>query len=176
MDYGTTNTTVAHLLGITDEAKPRLVLIDEWSYSSKDHHGETLPDVELSRRFREWLATSHGTEQVYVPAPEFIFLDPSAASMRSQLHHDGVTSCAADNAVLDGIQTIASLLAQDKLIVTDRCKVFLTEVTEYEWDAKAAEAGEDAVVKVNDHAMDGGRYSVQSTIAQWHYEVYGLAA
>lgn len=176
MDYGTTNATVAILLGITDEPKPRLVFIDEWSYASKDHHGETLPDIELSRRFREWLKTSHGTDQVYVPAPEFIFLDPSAASMRSQLHHDGITSWAADNAVLDGIQLIASLLAQDKLIVTDRCKVFLSEVTEYEWDSKAAEKGEDAVVKVDDHGCDAGRYSVASTVAQWHYDIYGLAA
>jgi PBSX family phage terminase large subunit len=176
MDYGTTNPTVAILLGITDEEKPRLVFIDEWHYSAKDHHGGTLPDVELSRRFREWLATSHGTEQVYVPAPEYVFLDPSAASMRSQLHHDGITSWAADNAVLDGIQLIASLLAQDKLIVTDRCKVFLSEVTEYEWDEKAAEKGEDAVVKVDDHGCDAGRYSVASTVGQWHYDVYGLAA
>lgn len=176
MDYGTTNATVAVLLGITDEEKPRLVLIDEWHYSSKEHHGETLPDVELSRRFREWLTKDHGTDTVYVPAPEFVFLDPSAASMRSQLHHDGTTSWAADNAVLDGIQTVASLLAQGKLIVTDRCTLFLEEVTEYEWDEKAAEKGEDAVVKVDDHSLDGARYAVQSTIGQWHYEVYGLAA
>ena len=176
IDYGTTNTTVALLLGITDEEQPRLVFIDEWHYSSAEHHGETLPDIELSRRFREWLATNHGTDNVYVPAPEFVFLDPSAASMRSQLHHDGISSWGADNAVLDGIQTLASLLAQDKLIVTDRCEIFLAEVTEYEWDSKAAEKGEDAVVKVDDHAMDGARYSVQSTIGQWHYAIYGLAA
>lgn len=176
IDYGTTNPTVALLLGITDELQPRLVFIDEWHYSSAEHHGETLPDVELSRRFREWLATSHGTDTVYVPAPEFIFLDPSAASMRSQLHSDGTTSWAADNTVLDGIQTIASLLAQDKLIVTDRCKMFLAEVTEYEWDSDAAEDGKDEVVKKDDHAMDGGRYAIQSTIGQWHHVVYALAA
>ncbi len=176
MDYGTTNATVAHLLGITDEEKPRLVLIDEWHYSAAEHHGETIPDIELSRRFREWLRTNHGTDDVYVPAPEFVFLDPSAASMRSQLHNDQITSWAADNAVLDGIQTLGSLLAQGKLLVTDRCKIFLAEVTEYEWDAKAAEEGKDEVVKRDDHAMDAARYSVQSTIGQWHYDIYGLAA
>ncbi|WP_449278008.1 PBSX family phage terminase large subunit [Leucobacter sp. GX24907] len=176
IDYGTTNPTVALLLGITKEEKPRLVFIDEWHYSSAEHHGETIPDIELSRRFREWLHKDHGTDQVYVPAPEFVFLDPSAASMRSQLHSDNVTSWAADNAVLDGIQTLGSLLAQGKLLVTDRCETFLAEVTEYEWDAKAAEEGEDAVVKRDDHAMDGARYAVQSTIGAWQHEVYGLAA
>lgn len=182
IDYGTTNPTVALLLGITDERDehgqpaPRLVLIDEWHYSAAEHHGETLPDIELSRRFREWLHTNHGTDNVYVPAPEFVFLDPSAASMRSQLHNDKITSWAADNAVLDGIQTLGSLLAQGKLIVTDRCKMFLAEVTEYEWDEKASEDGEDKPVKRDDHAMDAARYAVQSTVGQWHYDIYGLAA
>ncbi|WP_449281241.1 PBSX family phage terminase large subunit [Leucobacter sp.] len=176
MDYGTTNPTVAILLGLTDEERPRLVVIDEWHYSAAEHHGETLPDIELSRLFREWLAKDHGTDQAYVPPPEFVFLDPSAASMRSQLHHDGTTPWAAKNDVLKGIQTIGSLLAQGKLLVTDRCKLFLAEVTEYEWDAKAAEEGKDEVVKRDDHAMDAARYAVQSTVGQWHYEVYGLAA
>jgi len=176
MDYGTTNPTVAILLGITDEPEPRLVFIDEWHYSAKDHHGETLPDVELSRRFREWLNTNHGTPEVYVPHPEYIFLDPSAASMRSQLHHDKITTWAADNTVLDGIQTLGSLLQQGKLLVTDRCKLFLAEITEYEWDVKAAEDGKDAVVERDDHAMDAGRYAIESTIGQWQYEIYSLAA
>ncbi|QIK64160.1 PBSX family phage terminase large subunit [Leucobacter viscericola] len=176
MDYGTTNTTAALLLGLTDEPQPRLVFIDEWHYSSSEHHGETIPDVELSRRFREWLHSKHGPENIYVPYPEFVFLDPSAASMRAQLHSDNLTSWAADNTVLDGIANIANLLSQDKLIVTDRCKTFLAEVTEYEWDAKASEEGKDEVVKRDDHAMDAARYAVRSSIGSWQYEVYGLAA
>lgn len=181
MDYGTTNTTVALLLGLTDEydAKgrptPRLVLIDEWHYTAAEHHGETIPDIELSRRFREWLNGKHGPEGTYVPYPEFVFLDPSAASMRAQLHTDHITSWAADNAVLDGIADVANLLAQGKLIVSDRCELFLAEVTEYEWDEKASDEGRDEVVKRDDHAMDAARYAIRSTIAQWQHEVYGLA-
>ncbi len=176
MDYGTTNTTVALLLGLTDEPQPRLVLVDEWHYTSAEHHGETIPDVELSRRFREWLKSKHGPEGAYVPYPEFIFLDPSAASMRAQLHADQITSWAADNAVLDGIADVANLLAQGKLIVSDRCELFLAEVTEYEWDEKASDEGRDEVVKRDDHAMDAARYAIRSTIAQWQHEVYALAA
>lgn len=176
MDYGTTNTTAAVLLGLTDEQQPRLVLIDEWHYSSAEHHGETIPDIELSKRFREWLNTNHSSANTYVPAPEFVFLDPSAASMRSQLHTDGLTPWPADNSVLDGIQDVGSLLAQGKLLVTDRCKGFLAEVTEYEWDAKAAEEGRDEVVKRDDHFCDAVRYAIRSTKSQWQHEVYGLAA
>ncbi|KKI18771.1 hypothetical protein XM48_10610 [Leucobacter sp. Ag1] len=176
MDYGTTNTTAALLLGITDEQQPRLVLIDEWHYSSAEHHGETLPDVELSKRFREWLASKHGPEKRYVPAPEYVFLDPSAASMRAQLHDDGITPWQASNDVLKGISDVSNLLAQDRLIVSDRCEVFLSEVTEYEWDAKASEEGDDAVVKKDDHALDAARYAIRSTVSQWKPLVYGLAA
>ena len=146
------------------------------SYTSAEHHGETIPDVELSRRFREWLKSKHGPEGAYVPYPEFIFLDPSAASMRAQLHADQITSWAADNAVLDGIADVANLLAQGKLIVSDRCELFLAEVTEYEWDEKASDEGRDEVVKRDDHAMDAARYAIRSTIAQWQHEVYALAA
>ncbi|QIK63848.1 PBSX family phage terminase large subunit [Leucobacter viscericola] len=176
MDYGTTNTTAAVLLGITAEPKPRLVLIDEWGYTAAEHHGETLPDVELARRFREWLHTDHGNSQVSVPTHEFIFLDPSAASMRAQLFSDGTTTWAADNTVLDGIKNVASLLAQDKLIVTDKCTGFLGEVTEYEWDSKASEDGEDKPVKKDDHYCDAVRYAIQSCVGSWQYEIYGLAA
>lgn len=130
MDYGTTNTTVALLLGLTDEPEPRLVFIDEWHYSSAEHHGETLPDIERSRRFRYWLKTKHGPAGSYVPHPEYVFLDPSAASMRSQLHTDQLTTWAADNTVLDVIADLGNLLQQGKLLVTDRCKTFLAEVTE----------------------------------------------
>lgn len=176
MDYGTTNTTVALLLGLTDEPQPRLVLVDEWHYTAAEHHGETIPDIELSRRFREWLKAKHGPEGAYVPYPEFVFLDPSAASMRAQLHADQITSWAADNAVLDGIADVANLLAQGKLIVSDRCELFLAEVTEYEWDEKASDEGRDEVVKRDDHAMDAARYAIRSTVSQWHHEIYGLAA
>lgn len=176
MDYGTTNTTAALLLGLTDEQHPRLVFIDEWHYSADEHHGETIPDIELSRQFRDWLTSKHGPDGDYIPAPEFVFLDPSAASMRAQLHQDGITPWPANNAVLDGIADIANLLTQDKLIVTTRCKTFLAEVTEYEWDAKASEEGRDEVVKRDDHAMDAARYAVRSTVAQWQHEVYSLAA
>lgn len=152
------------------------MLIDEWHYSSGEHHGETIADVELSRRFREWLTTKHAPQNVHVPYPEFVFLDPSAASMRAQLHTDQITSWSADNTVLDGIADVANLLSQGKLIVTDKCVTFLAEVTEYEWDEKASDECRDEVVKRDDHAMDAAHYAIRSTIGQWQHEVYALAA
>lgn len=167
IDYGTTNPTAAILLGLTDEPQPRLVAIDEWSYSSADHQGRTLTDLEQSREIRAWMNTNHGTPQAYVPPAEYVFLDPAAASMRAQLHQDGITPWAADNAVLEGIATISSLLQQQRLIVTDRCHRLRSEITEYEWDATATENGTDSVIKRDDHALDALRYAIKSTTAQW---------
>lgn len=176
MDYGTTNPTTAMMLGLTDEVKPRLVFMDEWGYDPADdaNHGVRLTDAELSKRFRAWLPTPHTPEPNGLQ-PRFIMLDPSAASFRTQLHQDlrgtGLSPWAADHDVLKGIATMGNLLANDQLIVTDRCERFQGEVSEYQWSDKATEKGDDEVVKENDHWLDGGRYITHSTKTYWQGEL-----
>lgn len=174
MDYGTTNATTGLMLGVTDEykdgkPKPRLVLMDEWGYDSKES-GIRLTDAELSKRFRAWLPQEH-TPYPTGLQPRFIMLDPAAASFRTQLHQDlrgtGLSPWPADNSVLKGIATIGNLLDQGQLVVTDRCKGWQSEVTEYRWDDKATEQGDDAVIKEDDHYLDGGRYITHSTKNYW---------
>lgn len=174
MDYGTTNATTGLMLGLTDEykdgkPKPRLVLMDEWGYNSKET-GIRKTDAELSRDFRAWLPEEH-TPYPSALRPRFIFLDPAAASFRVQLHQDlrgtGLSPWPAENSVLAGIATIGNLLENDQLVVTDRCPGWAGEVTEYQWDEKATEHGDDSVVKENDHYLDGGRYVTQSTKNYW---------
>lgn len=169
MDYGTTNATTAMMLGLTDEVKPRLVFMDEWGYNSRET-GVRLPDVELSRRFREWLPKQH-TPYPSLLAPQFIMRDPSAASFAMQLQADGITNWAANNDVLPGIATIANLLGNDQLVVTDRCVGWQSEVTEYRWSQKASDKGLDEVEKTADHYLDGGRYIAHSTKNIWSQEL-----
>ncbi len=179
MDYGTTNATTALMLGITAEEKPRMVMLDEWGYDSKAE-GVRLTDAALSGRFRTWLDTEH-TPYPTMLQPRFLMLDPAAASMHQQLHKDllgrPLNPWPAVNDVLPGIATIANLLDTDRLIVTDRCEGWQSEVTEYQWDEKATEHGEDAVLKENDHYLDGGRYIAHSTKNIWEPQLrYNLAA
>ena len=61
----------------------------------------------------------------------------------------------ANNNVLDGIRTVGSLLSGDRLLICRSCKDIIREFGAYMWDTKA---GEDAVIKENDHAMDDMRY------------------
>jgi hypothetical protein len=80
----------------------------------------------------------------------------------------------ADNSVLEGIRTVSSLLAADKLRVHASCKGLIDEMASYSWDDKATEAGEDKPLKVADHAVDALRYGIHTTRALWRPHVGGL--
>lgn len=156
IDYGTTHPTYGQLLGIADGV---LYVLDEWNPGR-------LTDAALSRdlmeKRREWQA------QGWVP--EWTYLDPAAASFNLQLnedHHPGVTK--ADNAVTDGIRTVASLLDNGQLLVSSTCTNLIEELPGYRWDDKASEKGEDKPIKENDDAVDALRYAVFSSRWQWSH-------
>ncbi len=76
-------------------------------------------------------------------------------------------SVAGDNEVMDGLRTMSSLITTRRLKVHRSCKAFIDSVPGYSWDPKAAEKGEDAPLKVDDHAIDAGRYGIHTTQAVW---------
>ena len=73
----------------------------------------------------------------------------------------------ANNAVLDGIRCVSSLLGLGSLMVHRSCKGWIDEIGGYSWDDKAALLGEDKPVKVDDHSLDAGRYALFSTKSVW---------
>jgi PBSX family phage terminase large subunit len=162
-DYGTTNASTGLLLGLG--ADRRLYLVDEWRHDPQ-HAQHRLTDGQLSASLRSWLGTPHlprgGPEQ-----PEWVAVDPAAASFRLQLYRDGLTPQEADNDVSRGISLLATLLAEGQLLVSDRCEGFIREAPGYSWDPKATEDGTDKPLKVADHSLDGGRYAVATTEALW---------
>lgn len=159
VDYGTTNPFAALLLGLGEDG--RLYFTNEWRYDSKLAR-RSLTDHEYSERLRGWLGDIR---------PEWLVVDPSAASFIEQLYRDGLVPHAADNAVVDGIRTVSTLLATDRLKVHRSCTGWIDEVGGYAWDDKAAEAGEDKPIKANDHSLDAGRYGVHTTRASWHNQI-----
>jgi PBSX family phage terminase large subunit len=165
LDYGTTNPFHAGVLGVGTDG--RLYLTREWRWDSRREHRQ-LTDVEYSARLREWLTTVPvpGTTLTGI-TPEYTIVDPSAASFRVQLYRDGVTARLGDNAVLDGIRTVSSLLALDALRVHTSCVELAREMPGYSWDDKASERGEDAPLKVDDHGPDMLRYGVHTTRSLW---------
>lgn len=155
VDYGTTNATAALLLG--QDAIGGLWFVDEWRYDPSLTQ-QRLTDSQLSAQMRDWLPAG-------VP---YVCVDPAAASYKIQLHTDGVRGVTdADNDVAYGIRTVASLLGDENLRVSDACTGWLSEVTGYSWDPKATEKGQDKPLKVADHSLDAGRYAVATTEALW---------
>lgn len=156
-DYGTTNPTRGLLLGYAQEC---LWVLDEWAPQSGT-------DAELSAGLIRWLSTRHPHEW---QSPEWLFIDPAAASFKLQLRRDGLTnSRSGANEVLPGIRTVASLLSMDRIKVSDRCPHLIDQIPGYAWDPKATEKGEDKPIKANDHEADALRYAVHSSRRMWRY-------
>lgn len=172
VDYGTTNASAALTLGLSDERAPggaplsRLYLLDEFRYDPQ-HTQVRLTDAQLSARFREWMRAPHHPHPSAL-RPEWVAVDPAAASFKVQLYQDGVRNIVdAENDVAFGIRTVASLFGTGRLLVSDRCRSFVDEVTGYSWDPVATEKGKDEPLKVADHTLDAARYAVATTEGLW---------
>jgi len=153
IDYGDTAPTRGYLVGVSSESERRLVVSDEWAPR------KGLTQAALSADLRRWL---QGRE------PEWVAVDPAAAGFINQLFVDGMSNTMkANNGVLGGIRTVASLLATDRLVVSDACVELLAEMPSYSWDPKATAKGEDAPIKQNDHSCDALRYAIASTQRIW---------
>jgi PBSX family phage terminase large subunit len=179
VDYGTTNPFHAVLLGIGAEQDPRtgvrretLYGVSEWRWDSRRRHRQ-LTDIEYSVKLREWLNTVRfpGT-RLHGPNPQYLVIDPSAASFKLQAFQDGWNVADGDNAVLDGIRLVSSLLSAGRLKFSRAgCPAVIEEFPSYSWSDKAAKKGLDEVVKINDHGLDAVRYGTVTTRGLWHSRV-----
>lgn len=176
-DYGTTNASAAGSLGWgTDDT---LYICSEWRHDSKAAENANQPrwtDAQLSTGIRTWFAGSH-TPHPTEPSLEWLYVDPSAASLKTQLYYDRFARVAdADNDVVAGLRLIGSLFAADKLKIADTCTGLIDEIPGYVWDKKATDKGEDRPVKVDDHSIDGAlRYPVASTKDLWAHQILTAA-
>lgn len=165
IDYGTTNPFAAILLALSETGV--VYAVDEWRYDSKLERRQ-LTDAEYSAQLRAWLdrrLVAWGADV------DFTFVDPSAASFKVQLWHDGTAGLRdADNDVIDGIRTMASALATGRHKVHARCEGLIDEFPGYSWDPKASAAGNDKPLKTDDHSLDADRYGLVSGAWMWQHE------
>ena len=114
-----------------------------------------MTDGEYSREL-EKLAGDYPVERVII--------DPSAASLIAQLRRDGRFSVRkARNAVLPGIQLVARLLKEGRLLIGAGCENTIREFSQYRWQENEEK---DAPCKENDHAMDDVRYFCSTVLAR----------
>lgn len=151
IDYGTTNPTRGELIGLGVDN--RLYVMAEWAPGK----GTT---AERERSLKQFVADHE--------PPEYVFVDPSATEFKIELQRAGWTNYSnASNKVAGGIGLVNALLSTDQLLTHSSCTELLKEIPGYVWDSKKSEKGEDAVVKLNDHAVDALRYGVMTSRAMW---------
>lgn len=163
IDYGTNHPTTALMLGLGMDDK--LYLVDEWRYDSLDTESRWT-DHKLSAGIKEWLAKPHLPYKNGLGHGHLI-ADPAGLSLRVQMKEDGMMTHPAEKDVQYGLRTMASLLAAEKLLVSDRCQGFIREAPGYSWDPKAVERGKDEPIKAADDSCDGARYAILTTEKTW---------
>jgi PBSX family phage terminase large subunit len=169
IDYGTSNAFVALLFGLAEDGK--IYIAREYRWDGRAKHKQKT-DSEYSGEIREWLAALHKTG---IPMPDWIWVDPSAASFLQQLWRDGLHGVRpANNDVADGLRVTARTLAQDRMRIHESCEGLIVELPGYGWDALAQARGEDKPLKVNDHGPDALRYGTLSS--EWIWRRHPLAA
>jgi len=156
IDYGTNNPCAFGLYGINLYSKPKAWLEKEWVWDSK-LKGRQCTDSE----YAEYLAEFIGNEKITE-----IIVDPSAASFKAELIKNNKIKAVvvdADNSVVDGIRTVASMWKCGDFVISSRCQRTAEEAQGYVWCPKAQKVGEDKPIKANDHCMDRDRYFLQTT-------------
>lgn len=154
VDYGTMNPCS---MGLWRLDEVRAVRIDERYYS-----GRTQKRLMTDEEYYLMLEGLAGNRDIRA-----VVVDPSAASFIETIRRHGRFSVRkANNNVLDGIRTVGSLLSGDRLLIFRSCKDIIREFGAYMWDTKA---GEDSVIKENDHAMDDMRYFCSTIAAKTAY-------
>lgn len=171
VDHGTTNPFVAVLIGVCHEEQ-RLYVARDWRHDPKLKGGTKMTNVALARALRGWLDGMVGDPQIgHVPYVDRVYVDPAAAEFRVQLWEDGWPVHGADNEVLAGIRSVASLRANGHLVIVGGehgvSRESIGEVEGYVWDDKAAAKGEDRPVKQRDHYPDAERYGVRALRSTW---------
>lgn len=156
LDYGTTNPCV--YLDVYDDGDT--VWVDrEYRWDSR---------VEMAQKtdgqYGDDMAGFMGDDPDLMAG---IVADPSAASFIAELRGRGYVVWPADNDVLDGIRAVASMLANGKIRIHDRCAGLIAELRSYAWDDKARARGEDKPLKRLDHGPDALRYYVYTKLPEW---------
>lgn len=173
VDYGASNPFVALLFaaGPGKDGVDRVWVMREWRHDPKAHKGKaaSLTNADYSQRLANWIqGGADGAAKPGTIAVSWAHVDPSAAAFIIQLHNDRwVRPTLADNAVLDGIQSVSTLIGQDRLRVHRSCTGLLDELAGYVWDPDAQEKGEDKPDKRDDHSVDAARYGVMGSRRLW---------
>ena len=156
IDFGMQNPTTFGYYGYYAPEK-RYHLIDSYYHNGREEGAKTVK--EYVQDLIDFIK-----KQDY--KPEYICIDPSAAPLIVEIRKNeyfkrrGIKIIPAKNNVMNGIAVVSYMLQERKFTIEPHCIKDQEEFGAYIWDEKAAERGEDEVVKTNDHCMDRNRYAI----------------
>jgi len=157
MDYGIQNPTAILLWGLCNGV---------W-YEVKEyyHSGRETGVQKTDQEYYNELGNLAGDLPI-----ENVIIDPSATSFIAlvrQKHRFKVRR--ANNAVIDGIQSVASALQLGLIKINDCCINTIKEFHTYSWDPNK----DDTPIKENDHCLDALRYHTFTNKITRQKRIYG---
>ena len=153
LDWGVA--TVFHALFIRSRGQ-RADITAELCFDARDSQPRT--EQEHADAFISWATECAGDLTGLT-----VWMDPSTpSSFKRILRKRGLVPGATDNSVIDGLVTTSARLASGDVLIGD-CPMLINEMLGYQWDAKAANMGEDKPTKRDDHGCDALRYYTHST-------------
>jgi len=155
-DFGIQNATV-YLLWRKVRGAPVYVCLKEYYYSGREKKRQRTVK-ELVDGLDEMLKIDDN-QSIKI---KHLIIDPSASALKVEAQRRKYHVIDAKNEVIEGIANTGKLLQDGYLLFSEECENTLEEFQLYMWDEKAAEAGEDAPIKENDHCMDAVRYFVNT--------------
>lgn len=150
VDYGTIHPCVFLLVGYGREEKAHVE--KEYFYLAGDGKRQKT-DSEYGDDFVRFI--SDKKEKIKV-----VFVDPAAASFKTELQRRGFYVRNADNSVIEGIRVVSSMFFTGALTISPECKNTINECYIYSWDTSLS--GVEKPKKINDDCMDCLRYNVYS--------------
>jgi PBSX family phage terminase large subunit len=156
IDYGASNPFACLLIGVSTgryTQTGKIMWVEKEYYWDHKGKNKQKTNSEMADDVQEFLQ-DYDVKQIYI--------DPSAASFKTELRRRGMHTVDANNDVENGIYMMTSEMRRGALIICSECKNLIREVESYVWDSKASERGYDEPMKRDDHAIDALRYVVAS--------------
>ena len=133
----------------------------EWVWDSKERLKQ-LTDGQYANELLKFMGQNAGA-QVVIP--------PEVLSFRQECSNRGMWVTVAKNEVMEGIQSVAGMMAARKLRINRKCMRVRRGITSYVWDPNATKRGVEQPLKFADDEADALRYGIHTKIQKWRYAV-----
>ena len=98
-----------------------------------------------------------------------VIIPPEVLSFRQECSSRGVWVSEARNEVLEGLQTVAGMMAARKLRINRKCVRTIRGIMAHVWDPNKAKRGAEEPIKKDDDEADCLRYGLHTKIPKYRY-------